>query len=279
MSVKVEMVKALIPPELVAGLNKAVINVVLGDIADGARNEWIRLGSQLKSSFRNDYIRGIQPVQMMSGVAVVALVGAVPHMLEDGTPKTDMRDTLLGPEVPVVPVGERGKHQSKPKGKNEKGGPYYYRAIPIRHSTPGSTKQIGQPMGSPYEGHNAVENSKKLGKQVYAAAKQLGATGGQPYGKTNWGEKLNTSGFGIPLLKPHHKSDIYSGMNRMQKTYEKATQNFYMTFRTISTRPHNKDSWIRKPFPARHLAQKVVAYVQKIAPEAFQAYYQEHGDS
>jgi hypothetical protein len=277
MSVKVQMVQALIPPELVAGLSKGAINTVLGDIAAGARAEWVRLGSEINSSFRNDYIRGIQPVQMMEGVAVVALVGAVPHMLEDGAPKTDLRDTLLGPNVPIVPVGERGKHQSKPKGKNEEGGPYFYRAIPLRHSTPGTTKQIGQPMGSPYAGHDAVVNSKKLGKTVYAAAKKLAPTTGMPYGGTSWGEKLNTSDFGIPLLKPHHKSDIYSGMYRMQKTYEAATQNYYMTFRTISTRPHHRDSWIRKPFPARHLAKQVAAYVQKIAPAAFQAYYQEQG--
>lgn len=277
MSVKVEMIKSLIPPQLVAGLSKAAVNVVLGDIAAAARAQWVTLASQLNSSFRNDYIRGIQPVQMISGTAVVALVGAVPHLLEDGCPAMDLRTILLGENVPVAPLGQRGKHQSAPKSKTEKGGPYFYRAIPFRHTTPGTTKQIGQPMGSAYAGNQAVANAKKLGKEVYAAAKQLAPTVGMPYGKTNWGGKLDTAGMGIPLLKPHHKTDIYAGMYRFQKTYEQATQQTYRTFRTISTRPHHPDSWMRKAIPAKHLAAKVASYVQKIAPAAFQAYYQEHG--
>jgi len=268
MSIKIEMVGSLIPAALVGGLSKGAVDTVLGDIAEAARAQWIKLASGLKSSYRNDYIRGIQPVVAMPGVAVIALVGEIPHMLEDGSPQLDLRKILLGSNVPVAPFGQKGKRQAQPK-KGQK--PGYYRAIPFRHTTPGSTKQVGQPMGSAYGGHQAVANAKKLGKEVYGAAKeQLTATFGGPGGKTNWGSRLDTSGMGIPLLKSHHKSDIYSGMVRMEKTYEKGTQNFYMTFRTISTRVTT--GWIRKAIPAQHLAKRVADYVQQIAPEAFQAY-------
>lgn len=275
MTVKVEMVKALIPPEVAGGFSKQAVNAVLADVADAARAHWITLASKIDSSFRNDYIQGIQPVQMLPGVAVIMLVGAVPHILEDGSPQVDLRTLLLGPNVPVAPLGQKGKRLAKPR-KSDKG-PQYYRAIPFRHTSPGTTKQVGQPMGSAYSGHQAVADAQKLGKQVYGSAKLLAPTVGKPYGKTNWGERLSTAGMGIPLLKPHHKTDIYSGMYRMQKTYEAATQNYYMTFRTISTRV--TEGWIRKAIPARHLAQQVAAYVQKIAPAAFQAFYQQQGAS
>lgn len=269
MSIKVEMVGALIPPHLVAGLSKEAVDSVIGGIAGAARAHWIKLASGLKSSFRNDYIRGIQPIESSPGMAVIALVGEIPHMLEDGSPQVDLRKILLGSSVPVAPFGQKGKRATKAQGGSKPG---YYRAIPFRHTTPGSTNQIGQPMGSAYGGNQAVANAKKLGKEVYGAAKQLTGSFGGASGNTNWGSRLDTADMGIPLLKPHHKTDIYSGMVKMEKTYEKATQNSYMTFRTISTRVAT--GWIRKAIPAQHLAKQVADYVQKIAPEAFAAYFE-----
>ncbi len=192
-------------------------------------------------------------------------------MLEDGYPQVDLRTLLLGPNVPVVPPGARGKHQ------NKKGG--YYRAIPFRHTTPGAGKTIGQAMGSPYSGHEAVSDAKKLGNAVYRAARKLEAATTSRSGVQHWGGRLDTSRLraglaegqkGVPLLKPHHKSSIYEGMVRLEKTYEKATQSQYMTFRTISTSV--KEGWIRGEIQARNYAEKVGQFVQKVLPEAIDAY-------
>jgi hypothetical protein len=260
----VEKMDVLIPPEVFAALDHKAIRGVVRDIAAGARAYWIQLASKDKSSFRRDYINGIQEVKFKKNLAIISLVGEVPHMLEDGAPQVDMRKFLLGPNVPVVPLGERGKHV------NAQGG--YYRAIPFRHATPTASGVTGQPMGSAYAGHDAVKDAKKLGRAVYSAAKKLSATTSSPYGKTTWGGRLDTSKMNIPLLRPHHKTDIYQGMVRQEKTYAAATQGQYTTFRTISTTGGDPDSWIRKPIEARHYADKVAAYVQRIAPMALTAF-------
>lgn len=258
----------LIPSGLASPPPSEVVDAILMDIATGVRAEWQRLASADSSSFRFDYLNGIQEVEMLSGRAVVSLVGEIPHLLEDGSSAFDLRNTLLGPNVPVKPFGQKGKRLGK-KGQ-------FYRAIPFRHTNPNAGKTLGQPMGSAYQGHEAISNAKKLGKSVYGEAKQLAATVGAPYQQTVWGGKLDTSSLGpggglIPLLKSHHKTDIYSGMYKMQKTYESATQSQYMTFRTIST--NVTTGWIRKPIRARHYAANVADYAAKIAPTAFSAYF------
>lgn len=272
----VEDIDVLIPPEVFARINPDAIRQVVQDVAAGARLKWINLAKQDKSSFKQAYIDGIQEVKYKKDVAVISLVGEIPHMLEDGAPSVDMRKFLLGPNVPVAPIGERGKHQ------NAKGG--YYRAIPFRHSTPGTGAVVGQAMGSAYAGNDAVRSARNLGNLIYKAALKLNATTSNPYGKTTWGGRLNTEklrtygtvlGPGqamIPLLKPHHKTDIYQGMVRQEKVYGKATPGQYTTFRTISTTGGDPDSWIRKPIEARHYADKVDQYIQKTAPMALMAF-------
>lgn len=274
--IRMNTVEAVVPEYMIPDVSDAVIGFVLSGVADAARDKWIQLAKQDSSSFRGDYVRGIQPpVAEGQTRYTVSLVGEVPHMLEDGTPRQDLRDTLLGPNVPVAPLGKKGKRLSKDK--------QFYRAIPFRHTKPGSGKTVGQGMGSAYGGHAAVDNARKLGNAVYKAAKKLTASTTDPYGKTEyWGrlrsEKLGRmrAGLkkgtqGVPLLKAHHKSSIYEGMIREEKTYEKATQSQYATFRTISTGVRD-ESWWRKSIQARKYVEKVARYVEKILPAAFDAY-------
>jgi len=264
------------PEEMASILEAKSVTQVLRNVADSAQAHWIKLVSKSDSSFRQDYMNGIQPVKYLPNVSVLELVGEVPHILEDGSSPLDMRKTLLGPEVPVVPLGERGKHQSRNGG--------YYRAIPFRHTVPGSGKGTGQAMGSAYGSHAAVADAAKLGRAVYRAAKKLQAYG-DPYKKGSKEAKkrrMDTSqihgglakGMNIPLLKPHHKSDIYKGMIRQKKTYKKVTQNQYTTFRTIST--NVREGWIRKQIIGEHYLEKVSTFVAKIAPMAVEAFFKEN---
>lgn len=270
--IEIKAPKAIIPTELIPVITKDMVVSIVGNVADSARNHWIRIAEKDTSVFKPDYILGIQPVVAEGTKHTVSLVGPVPHILEDGSPRLDMRTTLLGPNVPVAPFGEKGKRQGK-QGQ-------FYRAIPFRHTGPGAGKAVGQAMGSAYSGHEAVDNAKKLGKAVYNAAKKLEASTSTPYGKTKWGGRLDPSRIksglvagnrGVPLLKPHHTTSIYTGMVRMEKTYEKATQSSYMTFRTISTAVQNQ-SWWRKEITARHYAEQVERFVSKILPLAFEKF-------
>lgn len=260
--IQVQEIKKLIPDEVTAGLRPEAVDSVLLNIAVATRNHWIGLAEKDPSSFAGDYLRGIQDVSMRPGTAIIALVGEIPHMLEDGRSNEDMRDFLLGPNVPTVPRGERGKHETE-DGE-------LYRSIPFRHMPPGSKgKTAGQEMGSPYSGHNAVADSKRLGRDIYAAAKALSATRTAPGGGQAYGGRLKAGTAGAVPLKSHHKTDVYAGMIRLEKTYEKATQSQYVTFRTIST--SEKEGWFRT-IPARHYAQQVADFAADLAPKAFAAF-------
>ena len=176
--------------------------------------------------------------------------------------------------MPVSAPGNYGKHITINPKTFSIG---YYRAIPFRHSIPRAGGAVGQPMGRLYNqaayGEDVVKKFKKLGRDVYGAAKELTPTTGDPYSKVNYGGRL-PEGM-APKLKPHHATDIYAGMIREEKTYVKATQSQYTTFRTIST---GSPGWIRPATTGRHYAQKVSAYVAKMAPKALDAFVEGIGE-
>ena len=261
----------LIPPGILDGINDAAVNEILLDIADAARAEWIKIAQKELFSSRRDYIQGIMQVRFKPGVAVITLVGVLPNLIENGMDEMDMHDTLLGPGVEVSPPGSPGKHVRKDGG--------YYRAIPFRHGTPRSGGAVGAPMGKPYGGHDAIDDAKKLGRHIHETAKKLAASTSSPDGGMAYGGRL-PEGL-APKLRPYHATDIYAGMVREEKTYKKATQNQYTTFRNIavdgSGQPVGSSPWIRPRTPGKFFVQKVNQFVQKIGPQAFQAYVESLG--
>lgn len=242
------------------GVDPEAVKQVLSDVLSAARGQWIKYaGERLSGMGRVEYLAGIQEVQVNGFVGGIALVGLVPNLIEGGQDPFDMHKTLLGSNVPVVPpgAGMKGKHKRK-------GGPGYWRVIPFRHQTPGTLGAGGgAPMGSAYQG--VVSNALALGKAVHKAALNLSATIGMPGQATQWGGALKA---GLaPKLKPIHSTDIYAGMYRVQKTYQAATQNTYVTFRTISDAVPGK--WLHPGVQARNIAADVQKYIEKVAPQAF----------
>lgn len=264
----------LVPDSLLEGLSESAFNQILNAVADSARAEWIRLAMRELHTTQADYVAGIQPVNMQPGIATISLVGELPNLLEHGMDRQELHDTLLGPKVPTVPRGQRGKHKSADGG--------VYRAIPFRHSVPGTVGQVGPAMGSAYGKSKAVESAKRLGQEVYGGAKALKPTIGAPGGAMNYGERLETStrtvpgAVKVPKLKRYHAVDIYKGMIKLQKTYERATQNYYLTFRTIALDGEgNKvgtSPWVRKATKGKKLSHEVSKFVREQAPLAFEAY-------
>jgi hypothetical protein len=240
-----------LPPQLLAALTEDILAGALADIAESARNHWIGLAGKELVTSRRTYIEGIQPTEYMKGMAIVTLLGSMPNAIENDMPETDLHDTFLGSNVPTVEPGERGKHAKKD-------GTGYYRYIPFRHATPASTGAVGNPMGRSYGKMMGTDNARALGEAVYKQAKKLKTTTGMPGGPMQWGGRLKA---GLaPLLKPHHSVDIYASMYRMSKTYAKATQQHYMTFRTIST---GSPGWIRPRTEGKHYAEKTADFVEK----------------
>jgi hypothetical protein len=249
-------------------LNPEVLEMILDTIAAAARAEWVRLAQRELHSSRESYVRGIQEVDAMPRVRVIALTGWLANAVESGHEAYDLRETLLGPGSHVRRLAKHGG---------------YYARIPFRHGTPGSQGAAGTPMGSSYgpvrpgsrRAGNVLEplEVKALGKAVYAAAKQLRPSGG-PGGILQRGDRLPAGMAPLlrgpdpshpdPRMRRGHRTDIYAGMIKERHTYEKATQTQYMTFRTISTRVQN--GWIHPGIQAHNLADKVKAFVARIVP-------------
>lgn len=273
----------LVPPGVLAAFGglPGVLDAVLEDVLEASRAHWAKLAQQRLLTTRRPYLNGLQPVAMSPGRGVITLLGALPNALEQGQDAYDMHDTLLGPNVPVAGPGERGKHELA----DHPG--HYYRAIPFRHAGPTAQGATGQPMGRPYRGvfrsaEPGRDAAKALGKLVYGAASKLSPTLGQPYGSTKWGGRL-PSGM-APVLQPHarpspipgrgmmlpHSTDIYAGMVRQEKTYRKATQNQYTTFRIISDMVPEK--WHRKATAGLHLVDAVAKFADVLLPKAFASF-------
>lgn len=299
MSVYVRPLKELVPPELVTLLGEnVIIKRVVAGIAEAARDHWIRLAAEAFHRTRRDYVKGIQPVKLRGMDAVISLVGSWPNSLENGMSAYDQRSTLLGPNVPVVPPGQRGKHPIWKKvgrsGAMQETGDYY-RHIPFRHLSPRSTSALGTKMGAALEKHMPQKDARRMGRMVYQLAKEL-----QPYQTVYGGHPEPAGSFAqggyhgideddlaeesrvgrarrltFPKEAFGDAADVltkhYGGMVRSEKKYQTATQSQYVTFRTISTRG---PAWKHPGLPGQKLAEKVSAHVARIAEQSFAAFAQ-----
>jgi len=225
--------------------------------SDAARTEWVRLAQTKLKSSREDYVQALQQPTEPRGASVrVELVGRVPNLVENGQAPHDLRDT-------VIPT-------ARTKRTSRDGHEYVY--VPFRHQAPGGRGKglHGRRMPTPI--HNVA---KALAATRSRAA---GRVGGGPGRATVWGERLHM-GLSMSeqarkilgrLEKPWHKSSIYEGMVRQEKVYERARQNQYKTWRTISTRPGaDPRSWKHPGIKARHFARKVADHIGKIQGALF----------
>ena len=259
------------PGNFVGQLGDELINRVLDDVAGYAMSKWQALAKDKLHSTLGTYTKGIQPVvkNESGGTSsrTLELTGELALALENGQKAYDMHDTLLGPNVPVVPAGKglKGKHPKKDGG--------FYRAIPFRHTNPDSAGLIAPAMGKAYEQNLGVQEAAALGKQIYRQAVQLTQTTGMPGQKITWGGRL-AAGL-APKLRPHHAVDIYAGMVKQSKFYEQVSQSSYASFRTIST---NSPGWFRKETPGLHLLEQVKTFVESsVIKQAFEDVLEELG--
>jgi hypothetical protein len=114
----------------------------------------------------------------------------------------------------------------------------------------------------------------ELGRAIHEAAKQVQPSYMQNNGKMYWGDQVLPGTAGAQKLREWHKTDIYAGMYRIEKTYENATQYQYKTFRMISTNPNaDPRSWQHPGFKALRLVDQVAQYVVRTWPDMIQAQF------
>jgi hypothetical protein len=267
-------------PEL-AGVAGVAKSFSLKKMAQVARSRLVVLARQRLFTSATDYVRGIQPMRMEKGPGgverfVIDVLGALPWMVEHGMSSWDLRQTILKPGTRRLKVSKEG---------------YLYVSIPFRHMGPGASGRNAPAMGSQFteatlrqdsrafRGDMDQKAARTMGRAVYRDAKALAPTlsalGG---GKVQYGGRLAPGTGGAEQLRARHVTDIFAGMIREEKTYEKATQSQFMTFRTISNNPNSfredegGQNWTHPGITARHLVTEAKAYMEGLlAQGAFNA--------
>lgn len=223
-----------------------LLKVALQDVSNAFAFMWRETASRELNSTRDRYIRGIQQPVIFDNVAIIELIGTLPNMIESGATAFDMK---------------KGFQQSSKIKISAQGS--WFLTIPFRWAT---SNALGE--------NEAFSN--KMPKEVYDVAKNLSET------KSNIGSKKVIYGSSLKeaqLPKDFqgkktrqeikdaegkviygaykHKSNIYSGITKTQKTYEKATQSQYFSFRRVS---ENSDplSWIHPGLMAKNFAEKAI---------------------
>lgn len=248
-----------------------ILRAVIPDLADATRNELVRLAGERLTTSAEDYVQGLGPAQyhMPTGKtpdefvgATIVLTGWLANAAEHGWAGGDMKPWLLS---------GRAVHEGKRGGR--------WVVVPFRHGTPGTSGRNFQAMGSQYvrgfkagpqgfipTGSLTQAQAQKLGKQIHRAAKQLAATTSHATTGTVWGGRL-PAGL-APKLEPHHKTDPFAGMVRQEKTYRKATQNQYTTFRAVSLRSDPR-AWVHPGIQGHNLFGAVEPFVGRTASALF----------
>jgi len=267
-------------PELagVAGVSKSFN---LKKAAQVARSRLVVLAQQRLFTSARDYVKAIQPMRLEKGPTgaeryVIEVLGSLPWMVEHGMSSWDLRLTILKPGTRRLKVSKAG---------------YLYVSIPFRHMGAGAGGRNGAPAGSQFteaslradskafRGDLTATAARTMGRAVMRAAGKLAPTlsavGG---GQVQYGGRLAPGTAGAERLRARHVTDIFAGMVREEKTYEKDTQNQFMTFRTISNNPESfrEDeggrNWTHPGITARHLVPEAKAYMEQLLSQgAFNA--------
>lgn len=250
------------------GLDVAEIQTKLDLLAEMALHKWTKIAQKDLQSTSADYINGLQPVEHGNMWAAVHLVGWLPNAIENGLPPFDMKPGLLS--------GPNAKWSKFTTASGRSGGmtSSVYNTVPFRHGTPGTSgKNVGAPMPTTH-----LTPKGKPASVVYDAAKKLAASKELPSGKTAWGGKTGDfGGMGKRTMLPvaggrpgayTWKHSPYEGIYKIAKTYAKATQHQYISFRRVSSNSDPNAFW-HPGIKARHFAWEVEAYALERLKELF----------
>jgi len=225
-----------------AGFDGPALRIKVERLAGVIHSQIRAMATRQLNSTQADYLKGLQlPEVKQIGPhrlqAVIELVGGLANMVEQGVSAFDLRDTLL----------REGTHKLRYSADGHR-----YRFVPFRHSVPGARAHAGLTMGQQFTKAGLGEFSRAfrgglderaartLGRSIHREAKALSPTMSAP---TTPGEKRKVKyGDGLeaghaPILRGRHVTDIFAGMYREVKVYERDTQQQFTSFRTISTNP------------------------------------------
>lgn len=221
---------------------------VVNAVTDRIYYNWTSAVKQGLHSTRKLYLQNLQIGQNGPLSKYIILTGDFPNQLEQGFGAFDMKNGF--------------KKGSKVKMK--KNGSGWYMTIPFRFATPGA---LGES-----EIFSAV-----MPPDVYASVKKLQSAKTQiDTGKTKSGTGLSKQSIPTQYQTPkvrnafssleslntfsqyQHKTSIYEGISKQEKTYDGSTQSGYVSFRRVSDKS-DPMSWIHPGLAAKNFAKTALS--------------------
>src|ERR1035437_9339939 len=228
-----------------------MIDFVVKEVTATFARNWSLMAEKNLHGTREEYIRSLYVGDEGRYTGFVQLRGSLPNMIESGSPPFDLKPSML----------------SSAKAHQKKGGGVYF-TVPFRWATHGSI------------GDSSVF-SAVLPMAVYNIAKnlspQITTLGGKGVGGVGLKMSDLPKEFQIPKVRASiieskvfeeykHKTSIYVGIGKSEKTYGKGKGGSYMSFRRISDKS-DPMSWIHRGFQAKALAEAALS-VMDIGAEA-----------
>jgi hypothetical protein len=231
-----------LPSALQTAVQSAVSSTLMA-----AKSKWEGVAQTKLTTTRNDYMLGLNADSSIEFpdpfTGIITLRGKWPNMLEEGFSAFDMKQG-----------GNGGRFKNSPHKKAKKGGGWYL-TIPMRHRTPDTA---GSAVGG-----------KSMPKDIYAEARLLAAGKSLRGTEAQYPPMTSWTGY-------QHKNGIYEGLRRNQKTYDKATQSAYFTFRRVSDKSDPR-SWWHPGFGGIHAAEEIAPFVQDTFRKVLSDYVKKAG--
>lgn len=225
------------------------IHGAVGMAAQATYQQWADRVMKAPGVWQDDKVKYVQSLKWEYTGPFSARVSTdlkLADEIENGRPAYDMKRMLQTSNK--VRQGKKGK----------------YLIIPMRHNTPGNTAHAKAMPADIYAAARQLLPSKVTGQTTRVSA--TGAT--VPQSIYQWGQRLPPGM--APKLKPHHTTDIYAGMVKMNTSTGKGKSSAYMTFRIMGEWQQGK--WIvgAKPglYIARQLATDIQADIEKVVSDA-----------
>lgn len=196
------------------------------------------------NSTRREYLQSLKKIDKGKAANAIVLMGKLPNMIEQGASSFDMKEGF----------------SKSSKVKYNKNGSWFLH-IPFRWATPGALGENAAFSNIlPQEIYDSIQENVQPTK-TGADGKKISGGGLKsihipaPFSEVKKREKIG-SGEG-EMAEYTHKSSLFEGITKVQKTYESATQNQYFSFRTVSENS-DSNSWIHRGIKAYNFFEKAL---------------------
>lgn len=206
---------------------------------------WIEAAKRELKSTRNSYIGGLIIAEEGMFANTITLTGTLNNMIENGVGAFDMKTGYM----------------KSSKIKYTKSGGWYL-TVPFRFGTPDSIGENSAFSGTmPQEIYDIVKNFEPSKTDIGGNSK-----GGQTLKSGDIPSQFQTPKARNSVMNDvisktfdsyTHKSSIFEGIGKSQKTYQGASQSGYNSFRRVGS---NSDpmAWIHSGLPQRNFASQAI---------------------